>query len=58
MKGISKTYLKSEASNFLSTRSLKFGLMAFAATAVFKLGKAIVDSLPEIRDYLAAKESA
>jgi uncharacterized membrane protein len=56
VKTISKNYLKKEASNFLSRRSLKFGVMAFAATAVFKIGKAVVDSLPEIRDYLNSKQ--
>lgn len=56
MKKISKDYVKKEASNFLSARSLKLGVMAFAATAVFKLGKAVVDSLPEIKEYLARKE--
>lgn len=57
MKTISKKYLKKEASDFLSTRSLKLGVLAFAATAVFKIGKAVVDSMPEIREYLASKES-
>lgn len=57
MKKISKDYVKKEASNFLSVRSLKLGAMAFAATAVFKLGKAVVDSLPEIKEYLARKEN-
>ena len=57
MKTISKRYLKKEAGNFLSTRSLKLGAMAFAATAVFKIGKAVVDSLPEIREYLANKQA-
>ncbi len=56
MKTISKRYLKKEAGDFLSKRSLKLGIMAFAATAVFKLGKAVVDSLPEIREYLATKQ--
>lgn len=56
MKKISKDYVKKEASNFLSVRSLKLGAMAFAATAVFKLGKAVVDSLPEIKEYLSRKE--
>lgn len=56
MKTISKRYLKKEAGNFFSRRSLKLGIMAFAATAVLKVGKAVIESLPEIRQYLASKQ--